>query len=70
VKIFSFLANVGDSKSLIVHPATVTHGQLTADEQRQAGVLPGQIRLSIGTEDPADLIWDLDKALKASQEKT
>lgn len=61
-KLFSFLANVGDSKSLIVHPATVTHGQLTPEEQLLAGVRPEQIRLSIGTEDVNDLIWDLDQA--------
>lgn len=64
VKIFSFLANVGDSKSLIVHPATVTHGQLTEAEQRLAGVKPEQIRLSVGTEDIDDLLWDLEQALQ------
>ena len=62
LEIFSFLANVGDSKSLVVHPATVTHGQLTEAEQRLAGVKPEQIRLSIGTEDVSDLLWDLDQA--------
>ena len=62
LEIFSFLANVGDSKSLVVHPATVTHGQLTEAEQRLAGVKPEQIRLSIGTEDLDDLLWDLDQA--------
>ncbi|WP_245258012.1 PLP-dependent transferase [Rhodomicrobium vannielii] len=67
VKLFSFLANVGDSKSLIVHPATVTHGQLTEAEQLLAGVKPNQIRLSVGTEDVDDLIWDLEQALAASQ---
>ena len=51
LKLFSFLANVGDSKSLVVHPATVTHGQLTEAEQRLAGVRPEQIRFSVGTED-------------------
>ena len=67
LKIFSFLANVGDSKSLVVHPATVTHGQLTEAEQLLAGVRPEQIRLSIGTEDVADLLWDLDQALATSR---
>ncbi|WKW52138.1 O-acetylhomoserine aminocarboxypropyltransferase/cysteine synthase family protein [Rhodomicrobium lacus] len=67
VKIFSFLANVGDSKSLIVHPATVTHGQLTEEEQLLAGVKPNQIRLSVGTEDVDDLIWDLEQAFAASR---
>jgi len=65
LQIFSFLANVGDSKSLVVHPATVTHGQLTEAEQRLAGVLPEQVRLSVGTEDIDDLLWDLDQALAA-----
>jgi O-acetylhomoserine (thiol)-lyase len=65
VKLFSFLANVGDSKSLIVHPATVTHGQLSEAEQRLAGVKPEQIRLSVGTEDLDDLIWDLSQAFAA-----
>jgi O-acetylhomoserine (thiol)-lyase len=62
LKLFSFLANVGDSKSLVVHPATVTHGQLTEAEQLLAGVRPDQIRLSVGTEDVDDLLWDLDQA--------
>jgi O-acetylhomoserine (thiol)-lyase len=62
--IFSFLANVGDSKSLVVHPATVTHAQLTEPELLLAGVKPEQIRLSIGTEDLDDLLWDLDQALE------
>lgn len=66
-KIFSFLANVGDSKSLIVHPATVTHGQLTEAEQRLAGVKPEQIRLSVGTEDVEDLLWDLEQAIEQSR---
>ena len=66
LKIHSFLANVGDSKSLVVHPATVTHGQLTEAEQRLAGVRPEQIRLSVGTEDIEDLIWDLDQAFEAT----
>jgi O-acetylhomoserine (thiol)-lyase len=64
LKLFSFLANVGDSKSLVVHPATVTHGQLTEDEQRLAGVKPEQIRFSIGTEDIDDLLWDIGQALE------
>lgn len=64
LKIFSFLANVGDSKSLVVHPATVTHGQLTEAEQRLAGVKPEQIRFSIGTEDLDDLLWDITQAFE------
>jgi O-acetylhomoserine (thiol)-lyase len=62
LKIFSFLANVADAKSLVVHPATVTHGQLNEEEQKKAGVKPEQIRLSVGIEDVEDLIWDLEQA--------
>lgn len=65
VTLFSFLANVGDSKSLIVHPATVTHPQLDASAQRLAGILPGTLRLSVGTEDIDDLRWDLEQAFRA-----
>ena len=64
VKLFSHLANVGDSKSLIIHPATTTHQQLTAEEQAASGVTPDYIRLSIGTEDAQDLIDDLKQALE------
>jgi len=64
MKIFSFLANVGDSKSLVVHPATVTHGQLTEAEQLLAGVKPEQIRFSVGTEDVEDLLWDIEQAFQ------
>ena len=67
LKIFSFLANVGDSKSRVVHPASVTHSQLTEAEQLLAGVRPEQIRLSVGTEDAADLVWDLDQAFEATK---
>ncbi len=63
-RLFTFLANVGDSRSLIVHPATVTHGQLTEEQRKWAGIRPEQIRLSVGTEDIDDLIWDLDESLK------
>jgi O-acetylhomoserine (thiol)-lyase len=65
LKLFSFLANVGDSKSLVVHPATVTHGQLTEAEQLLAGVKPEQIRLSIGTENVNDLLWDIKQAFES-----
>ncbi|WP_138184629.1 homocysteine synthase [Paenibacillus alvei] len=67
VKLFSHLANVGDSKSLIIHPASTTHQQLSADEQIAAGVNPGLIRLSIGTESIDDILFDLDQAIRASQ---
>ena len=65
VKLFSHLANVGDSKSLIIHPNSTTHQQLTLDEQKSTGVTPGLVRLSIGTEDHEDLIADLKQALDA-----
>jgi O-acetylhomoserine (thiol)-lyase len=63
LEIFSLLANVGDAKSLVIHPASTTHSQLSEEEQRSAGVTPEQIRLSIGIEDAEDLIYDLDQAL-------
>ena len=63
VKLFSHLANVGDSKSLIIHPNTTTHQQLTVEEQKSTGVTPDFVRLSIGTEDVRDLIDDLKQAL-------
>lgn len=66
LQIFSLLANVADAKSLVIHPASTTHSQLSEEEQRSAGVTPGQIRLSIGIEDADDLIYDLDQALNAA----
>ena len=63
LQIFSQLANVADAKSLVIHPSTTTHQQLTLEEQRAAGFGPETIRLSIGVEDPDDLIWDLGQAL-------
>ncbi|MDN4604399.1 homocysteine synthase [Paenibacillus sp. F6_3S_P_1C] len=70
VKLFSHLANVGDSKSLIIHPASTTHQQLTEDEQTAAGVNPELIRLSVGTENIQDIIYDLEQAIKASQQSS
>ncbi|HEY2491448.1 MAG TPA: homocysteine synthase [Paenibacillus sp.] len=67
VKLFSHLANVGDSKSLIIHPASTTHAQLTEQEQVAAGVRPEMIRLSIGTESIADILNDLEQAINNSQ---
>jgi len=61
VTLWSHLANVGDAKSLIIHPASTTHRQLSDDELRAAGVSPGTIRLSVGTESKDDLIWDLEQ---------
>jgi O-acetylhomoserine (thiol)-lyase len=63
VTLWSHLANVGDAKSLIIHPASTTHRQLSDAELEAAGVQPGTIRLSIGTESIDDLIWDLEQAL-------
>ena len=63
VKLFSLLANVGDAKSLIIHPASTTHEQLTPEQQRATGVTPELVRLSVGIEDVRDLIADLDQAL-------
>ena len=60
VRLFSHLANVGDAKSLIIHPASTTHRQLGDDELAAAGIGPGTIRLSVGIEDVEDLIWDLE----------
>jgi O-acetylhomoserine (thiol)-lyase len=67
VKLFSHLANIGDAKSLIIHPATTTHSQLTPEEQAQTGVTPEYVRLSVGIEDVSDIIADLDQALRTSQ---
>ncbi len=63
LEIFSQLANVADAKSLVIHPASTTHQQLSPEEQKAAGCAPDTIRLSIGLEDPDDLIYDLDRAL-------
>jgi O-acetylhomoserine (thiol)-lyase len=63
LKLFSHLANVGDAKSLAIHPASTTHSQLSEDEQTSAGVTPDFVRLSIGIEDVEDILWDLDQAL-------
>lgn len=65
LQLFSHLANVGDAKSLAIHPATTTHSQLTPEQQVTAGVSPDFIRLSIGLEDIDDILWDLDQALNA-----
>jgi O-acetylhomoserine (thiol)-lyase len=67
VKLFSHLANVGDARSLVIHPASTTHQQLSASDQEAAGVSPDTVRLSIGLEDIEDILRDLDQALEASQ---
>ncbi len=63
LKLFSHVANLGDAKSLAIHPASTTHSQLTDEEQKAAGVSPDFIRLSIGLEDIEDILWDIDQAL-------
>ncbi len=67
MKLFSHLANVGDVRSLVIHPASTTHQQLSSDEQAAAGVTPELIRVSVGIEDVEDILWDLDQALASSQ---
>lgn len=66
LELWSHLANVGDTKSLVIHPASTTHSQLTDDEMAKAGVAPESVRLSVGLEDVSDLTWDLANALKAA----
>ncbi len=67
VKIFSHLANVADAKSLVIHPGSTTHAQMSEADQQKTGLKPEMIRLSIGIEDIDDLLWDLDQALRKSQ---
>jgi len=66
----SHLANVGDARTLIIHPASTTHRQLSEDEQRAAGVTPDMVRLSVGLESIDDLLWDLDQALQRSDQES
>ena len=68
MKLFSHLANIGDAKSLVIHPASTTHQQLNAAEQEATGVTADYVRLSIGIEDVEDIKADIDQALKASQQ--
>jgi O-acetylhomoserine (thiol)-lyase len=67
LELWSHLANVGDAKSLVIHPATTTHQQLSDEELLASGVTPETIRLSVGLEDPDDLIWDLENGLRAAR---
>jgi O-acetylhomoserine (thiol)-lyase len=67
LELFSHLANIGDAKSLVIHPASTTHQQMSAEALAEADVGPDMIRLSVGLEDPIDLINDLDKGLRRSQ---
>jgi O-acetylhomoserine (thiol)-lyase len=66
LELWSHLANVGDAKSLVIHPASTTHQQLSDAEMAASGVSPDMVRLSVGLEDPADLIWDLENGLRAA----
>ena len=66
VKMASHLANVGDAKTLVIHPASTTHSQLSSEDQLRTGVTPGYIRLSVGIEHIDDIISDLDKALSSA----
>jgi O-acetylhomoserine (thiol)-lyase len=67
LKIFSHLANVGDAKSLVIHPASTTHFRVPAEQLAAAGITEGTMRLSVGLEDVDDLIEDLSRGLKAAQ---
>jgi O-acetylhomoserine (thiol)-lyase len=67
VQLSSHLANVGDAKTLVIHPASTTHGQMSGADLEAAGIGEDLIRLSVGLEDPQDIIEDLERALKASQ---
>ncbi|MCC6314793.1 MAG: O-acetylhomoserine aminocarboxypropyltransferase/cysteine synthase [Thermomicrobiales bacterium] len=64
LRLISHLANVGDAKTLIIHPGSTTHQQLSDEQQRAAGVSPDLVRISVGLEDPDDICWDLDRALR------
>jgi O-acetylhomoserine (thiol)-lyase len=67
LRLLSHLANIGDAKSLVIHPASTTHQQMSAAELTRAGVGEDLVRLSIGLEDARDIVEDLDQALRASQ---
>jgi O-acetylhomoserine (thiol)-lyase len=63
----SHLANIGDTRTLIIHPASTTHRQLDAEQQVAAGVLPDMVRMSVGIEHIDDILWDIDQALGSAQ---
>ncbi len=69
LKLFSLLANLGDAKSLVIHPASTTHQQLSESEQRETGTTPELVRLSVGIEDINDITEDLDRGLRAATGK-
>ena len=66
LKLFSLLANIGDAKSLVIHPASTTHQQLSVEEQASTGVTPELVRLSVGIEDIRDILADLDQAIEVA----
>ena len=66
LELFSLVANIGDAKSLVIHPASTTHQQLSVEEQAATGVTPELVRLSVGIEDIRDIIADLDQAIEAA----
>ena len=69
VQFLSHLANIGDAKTLVIHPASTTHRQLSEEEQIKAGVTPDMIRISVGLETLDDILWDIDQALAAAQQE-
>ena len=66
LELFSLLANIGDAKSLVIHPASTTHQQLSVEEQASTGVTPELVRLSVGIEDIRDILADLDQAIEVA----
>jgi len=69
VDLASHLANIGDAKTLVIHPASTTHAQLNEQQLHDAGVLPGVVRISVGIEDVEDIIYDLGQALSVAVEE-
>jgi O-acetylhomoserine (thiol)-lyase len=67
LRVFSHLANVGDAKSLVIHPATTTHYRMSDEDLKKSGITAGTVRLSVGLEDAQDLVDDLDRSLRISQ---
>ena len=70
LELFSLVANIGDAKSLVIHPASTTHQQLSVEEQKGTGVTPELVRLSVGIEDVRDILADLDQAIEAANGAT
>jgi O-acetylhomoserine (thiol)-lyase len=70
LKLFSLLANIGDAKSLVIHPASTTHQQLSVEEQASTGVTPELVRLSVGIEDIRDILADIDQAIETANGQT